>query len=115
MPTVQQLLEEKTTQAIEAASGTAAPAIVKPAANPKFGDYQANGIMAVAKAQKRNPRQLAEAVVAQLNPDEIPASWEIAGPGFINFRLDPDWLGKTLLAIAQDDQLVVDPAASPKP
>ena len=114
MPTVQQLLEEKTTQAIEAASGTAAPAIVKPAANSKFGDYQANGIMAVAKAQKQNPRQLAEAVVSQLNPDEIPASWEIAGPGFINFRLDPDWLGQTLLAIAQDDQLGVDPAANPE-
>ncbi len=114
MPTVQQFLEEKTTQAIEAASGTAAPAIVKPAANPKFGDYQANGIMAVAKARKQNPRQLAEAVVAQLNPDELPASWEIAGPGFINFRLDLDWLGQTLLAIAQDDHLGVDPAASPE-
>ena len=114
MPTVQQFLEEKTTQAIRAASGTTAPAIVKPAANPKFGDYQANGIMAVAKAQKQNPRQLAEAVVAQLNPDEIPARWKIAGPGFINFRLDPDWLGQTLLAIAQDDHLGVDPAASPE-
>ena len=114
MPTVQQFLEEKTTRAIEAVSGTTAPAIVKPAANPKFGDYQANGIMAVAKARKQNPRQLAEAVVAQLNPDEIPARWEIAGPGFINFRLDPDWLGQTLLAIAQDDHLGVDPAANPE-
>ena len=114
MPTVQQFLEEKTAQAIEAASGTAAPAIVKPAANPKFGDYQANGIMAVAKARKQNPRQLAEAVVAQLNPDELPVSWEIAGPGFINFRLDPDWLGQTLLAIAQDDHLGVDPATNPE-
>ncbi len=112
MPTVQQFLEEKTTQAIEAASGTPAPAIVKPAANPKFGDYQANGIMAAAKAHKQNPRQLAEAVVAQLNPDEIPASWEIAGPGFINFRLDPRWLGQTLLTIAQDDHLGADPAAN---
>ena len=116
MPTVQQFLEEKTTQAIQAASGTTAPAIVKPAANPKFGDYQANGIMAVAKAHKQNPRQLAEAVVARLNPDEIPAIREcgIAGPGFINFRLDPDWLGQTLLTIAQDDHLGVDPAASPE-
>ena len=114
MPTVQQFLEEKTTQAIWAASGTTAPAIVRPAANPKFGDYQANGIMAVAKAHKQNPRQLAEAVVARLDPDEIPASWEIAGPGFINFRLDPDWLGQTLLAIAQDDHLGVDPAANPE-
>ena len=112
MPTVQQFLEDKTTQAIETASGTAAPAIVKPAANPKFGDYQANGIMAIAKARKQNPRQLAEAVVAQLNPDEIPATWEIAGPGFINFHLNADWLGQTLLATALDEHLNVDPAAA---
>lgn len=112
MPTLQQFLEEKTAQAIKTASGTTAPAIVKPAANPKFGDYQANGIMAVAKAHKHNPRQLAEAVVAQLNPDEIPATWKVAGPGFINFHLDPSWLGQTLLATAQDDHLSVDPAAN---
>ena len=114
MPTVQQFLEEKTTRAIQTAIGTTAPAIVKPAANPKFGDYQANGIMAVAKAHKQNPRQLAEAVVAQLNPDEIPATWEIAGPGFINFHLDPNWLGQTLLATARDEHLSVDPAANPE-
>ena len=58
MLTVQQFLEEKTAQAIETASGTTAPAIVKPAVNPKFGDYQANGIMAVAKTHKQNPRQI---------------------------------------------------------
>ena len=113
MPTVQQLLEEKTTRAIQVASGTTAPAIVKPAANPRFGDYQANGIMAVAKAHKQNPRQLAESVVAQLSPDEIPATWEIAGPGFINFHLDVDWLGQTLLSTALDGNLSVDQAANP--
>ena len=44
--------------------------------------------MAVAKTQKKNPRQLAQEVSARLSRDEIPATWEIAGPGFINFRLD---------------------------
>ena len=52
--------------------------------------------------------------MAQLNPAEIPASWEIAGPGFINFRLDPDWLGQTLLATARDDHLGVDSATNPE-
>ncbi len=113
MPTIQQLLEEKTAQAIAAVSGTAAAAIVTPATNPKFGDYQANGVMAVAKAQKQNPRKLAEAVIAELKPDDIPATWDIAGPGFINFHLDPHWLGRTILSAAQDERLGVEPAAAP--
>lgn len=111
MPTVQQLLEEKTTHAMRSVSGTTRPAVVKPATNPKFGDYQANGIMALAKAHRQNPRQVAEAVAARLDPREIPASWDVAGPGFINFRLDPDWLGETLLATALDPRLGVEAVA----
>ena len=114
MSTIQQLLEEKTAQALAAASGTSAPALVNPAANPRFGDYQANGVMAVAKIQKKNPRQLAQEVSARLSRDEIPATWEIAGPGFINFRLDPDWLGHTVLKTALDARLGVEPVARPE-
>ncbi len=113
MPTIQQLLEEKTAQAIATVSGIAAPAIVTPTTNPRFGDYQANGVMAVAKAQKQNPRKLAEAVIAELKPDDIPATWDIAGPGFINFHLDPHWLGQTMLSSAHDERLGVEPAAHP--
>ncbi len=114
MATIQQLLEEKTTQALAAASGTSAPALVNPAANPRFGDYQANGVMAVAKTQKKNPRQLAQEVSDRLSRDEVPATWEIAGPGFINFRLDPDWLGQTVLTTALDARLGVEPVAQPE-
>ncbi len=111
MLTIQQLLEEKTAQALEAASGAPAPAVVNLSANAKFGDYQANGVMAVAKAHKKNPRELAQDVIAQLNPAEIPATWEIAGPGFINFRLDPNWLGKTILKAALEPRLGIEPVA----
>lgn len=114
MPTVRQLLEDRTAQAIRAVSGTAHPAVVKPTADPKFGDYQANGIMALAKSAGRNPRRMAEDVAARLDPAAIPATWDIAGPGFINFRLDPEWLGRTLLAAALDERLGVEPAAAPE-
>src|SRR5207249_3691379 len=90
MPTIEQVLEEYTTRALTAAAGVPAPALVHPTTNPQFGDYQANGVMAVAKARKLNPRELAQKVTAQLDPAVVPATWEIAGPGFINFRLD-DW------------------------
>jgi arginyl-tRNA synthetase len=115
MPTIEQLLEEKTTQAIfTATSGigvSGSSALIQPTANAQFGDYQANGVMAVAKACRMNPRELAQKVVSQLNPAEIPATWEIAGPGFINFRLDPAWIGRTLLAAASDPRLGIEPTA----
>src|SRR5260221_14772561 len=122
MPTIEQLLEEKVSQAITVATGStriavtnrfASLALVQPTANPQFGDYQANGVMAAAKAHKMNPRELAQKVTALLNPAEVPASWEIAGPGFINFRLDPTWVGRTILAAANDEWLGIAPAVKP--
>jgi len=114
MATITQLLEEKTSQALAAISGARVPALVQPTANPQFGDYQANGVMAAAKAQKMNPRELAQKVIAQLNPSEVPASCEIAGPGFINFRLDASWLGRTVLAAALDERLGVERVIRPE-
>ena len=59
------------------------------ASKPEFGDYQANGIMSVAKQLDRNPRELAQQVVEHLNALEnnIVESYAIAGPGFINIRI----------------------------
>ena len=54
MPSVPEILSD----AVERALG--APAMIRTCADPKFGDYQANGIMAVAKQRKENPRSLAE-------------------------------------------------------
>jgi arginyl-tRNA synthetase len=62
-------------------------------ADPRFGDYQANGVLAYAKREKQNPRALAEKLLAAL-PADITARCDaaIAGPGFINFTLKPDAL-----------------------
>ncbi|MBM4254365.1 MAG: arginine--tRNA ligase [Deltaproteobacteria bacterium] len=111
MPTITQLLEEKTSAALAVASGMSAPALVQPTANAQFGDYQANGVMAVAKARKVNPRELAQKVIAAFHPTELPATCEIAGPGFINFRLDPHWLERTVFATALDERLGIERAA----
>ena len=63
---------------------------VRPA-DPRFGDFQANGVLPLAKASKKNPRELATALLGALR-DRLDAAYvgiEIAGPGFINFRLTP--------------------------
>ncbi|WP_237478969.1 arginine--tRNA ligase [Lichenibacterium dinghuense] len=58
-----------------------------PATRPEFGDFQCNAAMALGKAAKRNPRDLAAAVAETLRADPDFASVEVAGPGFLNLRL----------------------------
>src|SRR5687767_191860 len=59
-------------------------------ADPRHGDYQANGVLAYAKARKLNPRGVAEKLIAAL-PAAARDAYDvsIAGPGFINFSLKP--------------------------
>ena len=103
MKIVLDILEERISAAMAAVTGRAdCAAIVRPATDAKFGDYQANGVMALAKQLKTNPRKLAEQVVENLDITDICELPEIAGPGFINLRLKPDFIAKRLLDINKD-------------
>ena len=91
-------------------------ALVRPATDPKFGDYQVNGVMPLAKSLKKNPRQLAEEVLENVDLSDICEKPEIAGPGFINLRLKPGFLADCLLRINSDPQkrLGVDKTENPQ-
>jgi len=90
---ISQILEDRISHALQLAGAPQnAPAILKPSNRPEFGDYQANGVMAIAKTLKTNPRALATKVVEHLQLDDIATKIEIAGPGFINIYLDNQWL-----------------------
>ncbi|WP_113625843.1 arginine--tRNA ligase [Pectobacterium peruviense] len=90
---IQALLSEKVSQALTAAGAPAdSEAQVRQSAKAQFGDYQANGVMAVAKKLGMPPRQLAENVVQLLALEGIAEKTEIAGPGFINIFLDKQWV-----------------------
>ncbi len=84
-----------------------------PATRPEFGDYQINGVMPVAKKLGMNPRQLAGQVVENLDLGGIAASVAIAGPGFINITVDPEWLGRSLEKALADERLGVPRVAEP--
>src|SRR2546423_14494958 len=81
--------------AIQAAWGVDADPLIAISGNDKFGDYQSNAAMGLAKTlsektgQKQNPRAIAEKIKASLNLGEIATEVSIAGPGFINVRLNP--------------------------
>ncbi|MDF3058612.1 MAG: arginyl-tRNA synthetase [Rariglobus sp.] len=82
-------------------------------AEPKHGDFQANGVLPYAKRTKQNPRALAEKLVAAL-PADVRESAEvvIAGPGFINFTLKPAALQEWLRTFSTRAQLAAGAAAA---
>lgn len=104
-----QFLSQKARQAIKSALEVDAEPDLRPANDPKFGDYQINGVLPLAKQLKGNPRQLAEKVVAALDFEGACEAPEIAGPGFINLRLRPAWLGEQLARVAGDERLGIAP------
>ncbi len=73
---------------------------VEPPRDPAHGDLATNAAMVLAKPAGTNPRALAEALAGKLSADSDIASADIAGPGFINLRLDPDAWREELAAIA---------------
>jgi arginyl-tRNA synthetase len=79
--------------------------LVRPCPDPKFGDYQSNALMALAKARKINPRQLASEVLAKLDVADWCEKVEIAGAGFLNFRLKSSVLTGALQAAARGEHL----------
>ena len=88
--------------------------LVRPCADPQHGDYQSNALMGLAKQRKMNPRQLAEQVVETLDVADWCEPVEIAGPGFLNFRLKPDALQQSLQAALGSECPFVFPAKSPR-
>lgn len=88
--------------------------ILVPASNPKFGDYQANVAMSLAKPLKDKPRAIATQIVEHLNVSDLCEPPEIAGPGFINLRLKVSVLEDQLKAIQQDERLGVPPIDPPQ-
>lgn len=90
-------------------AGINAPAVVKQAGKPEFGHYQVNGVMGAAKKQKMNPRELARQVTDLAVESDLggQASFEIAGPGFINITLHSDFIARELGKMAADERLGV--------
>jgi len=115
MQSVLNILEARISEAMGEVSGQKGVALVRPATDARFGDYQINGVMPLAKQLKTNPRKLAEQIVAKLNISDICETPEIAGPGFINLRLKPEFISANLSQISKDATgLGIEKAGTPK-
>jgi arginyl-tRNA synthetase len=115
MATVSENLQERLQNALHAIGiAIDEPLQVTPTTDARHGDYQTNAAMVLGKKLKQNPRKLAELIVANLSVNDIGTPPEVAGPGFINFRLSPEFLAHRLLELALDQRLGVERTAKPK-
>ena len=94
---------------LDAASGA-----MRRSDRPDLADFQCNGAMAAAKKLGKNPREIADAVVAALKTHPIVASADVAGPGFINVKLSADALSKRAQDVADDARSGAASVASPR-
>ncbi len=111
-----QVIEQRLQAAVKAVLPDADVSIVlvRPCPDPKFGDYQSNALMALAKARRMNPRQLATDVSAKLDLADLCEKAEVAGAGFLNFRLKTEALEKTLQTAAAGEHLFFQKTEQPK-
>jgi arginyl-tRNA synthetase len=114
MPTPRELLSVRLRDALTACELDPARGEVAQAADSRFGDYQANAAMVLAKEKKSNPRQLATDILAKLDVSGLAAAPEIAGAGFMNFRLEDSFIASAISSLASDPRLGVARAAQPK-
>ncbi|PSM45491.1 arginine--tRNA ligase [Chroococcidiopsis sp. CCALA 051] len=110
-------LKPRFEQALAAALGAeyaGVDPILVPASNPKFGDYQANVALPLAKQVGKPPRAIAEQIVSKLDVNDFCENPTVAGPGFINLTLKPAYLEAQLQKINPDPRLGIASVKHPK-
>ena len=115
--TIPQILTKQLSAALSTVLGDALPEgfipTVTPSQDLRFGDYQSNAAMMLAKQARTNPRALATQVLEAFGESEA-ATLEIAGPGFINFRIRPEFFARMTEAMMNDERLGVAKTEQPK-
>ena len=97
-----QTVEREAAAAFAAAGIADSPVVLQPTKNAEHGDFQINGVMGAAKKAKQNPRELAQKVAEALAGNDVIESAEVAGPGFINLRLRPEFLAHNIHTALND-------------
>jgi arginyl-tRNA synthetase len=120
MKTIAQHLDQAFRAAIRDAVGIDADPLIGLSQNEKFGDYQSNAAMGLAKqisqttGQKTNPRAIAENIKSHLNLGALASDVSIAGPGFINVRLNPQHLASLLQQVGRNPRLGIETVENPQ-
>jgi arginyl-tRNA synthetase len=111
---LQSTLTSRVASALRAAGIDESLAVVTPAADTRFGDYQTNAAMVAAKSLKKNPREVAAQITAHLTVGDLCETPSVAGAGFINFKILDTALSDAVNAVREDDRLGVQSVPAPK-
>ncbi|WP_420176047.1 arginine--tRNA ligase [Luteococcus sp. OSA5] len=87
---------------------------MRPATKPQFGHFQSNVAMRLAKTEGKPPREVAAGIVEKLELDDLCEPLEIAGPGFINFRIKSEVLASTASELMADPNVGIVQADQPQ-
>ncbi|MDQ7909098.1 arginine--tRNA ligase [Phytohabitans sp. ZYX-F-186] len=110
MATLEKLLHDRLASAFEAVAGQPADPTLR---RSQHADFQADGALPLARQLGRKPRDIAADVVRAARLDDLCASVEISGPGFINLTVANEALAPLLAGMSRDERLGVQPAAVP--
>jgi arginyl-tRNA synthetase len=115
MNTPRQELEARVAQAVRSLFSSAPPPpYVRPCPDSRHGDFQTNAALVLAKEAKANPREMAAKLAEALVVDDIAEKPDIAGPGFLNFRLKPAYLARQIMLRSRDARLGIPTVANPE-
>ncbi len=112
--TLQALLQQRLGDALSKLHLDRSLAIVTPVADARFGDYQTNAAMVLAKQERKNPRLVAAELIEKIDVADLSAVPEVAGAGFINFRLTTSFLEQRVTALLQDPRCGVPVVENPQ-
>ena len=107
-------LQQRVASALHAAGIEESLAMVIPAADTRFGDYQTNAAMVAAKALKKNPREVAASILTHLKVEDLCKAPTVAGAGFINFTVLDTALSDAVNQVCRDERLGVEAVPKPK-
>ncbi len=105
-------LPSQLTERVQAVTGTDPE--MRPATKPQFGHFQSNVALRLAKTEGKPPREVAAAIVEKLDLEDLCEPLEIAGPGFINFRIKAGVLASTASELLADEHAGIGQVAEPQ-
>ena len=111
---IENIINQKLDAVFKALNLDAKFAFVKSSDRPDLSDFQCNGALALAKSERKNPREIASLIAAELEKDSDFAKISIDGPGFINLTLSDAFLGNIIDQAAADKRFGCGKTAAPK-
>lgn len=111
---LENLINQKMNKIFAALGLDTAFAAVKVSDRPDLSDFQCNGALALAKKERKNPREIASLIAAELEKDTDFAKVSVDGPGFLNITLQDSFIARCMQEMAADKDLGIAKVEHPK-